>query len=129
MGATSVTGVGPGSSEGYNRGTSRMTLGSSHLIGPHVVLAGNVALVTGAKTVNLSSFDASVDAVFDASGAGSATTSLNASYSVIACDNSGTAAAVSATLAYVSSKQINLVLAGTGTNKLSYMVVKNGLPM
>jgi hypothetical protein len=129
MGATSVTGVGVGSAEGYNRGTSRMTLGSSHLVGPHVVLAGNVALVAGAKTVNLSSFDASVDAVFDASGAGAATTALNADYSVIACDNSGVAAAVSATLAYVAAKQVNLVLAGTGTNKVSYMVVKNGLPM
>ena len=106
-----------------------MTLGSSHLVGPHVILAGNVALVAGAKTVNLSSFDASVDAVFAASGTGAATTALNAAYSVIACDNSGTAAAVSVTLAYVASKQVNLVLAGTGTNVVSYMVVKSGLSM
>ena len=40
MGATSVTGVGPGSSEPYNKGAyGRQTLGVGHLIGPHVVQA------------------------------------------------------------------------------------------
>ena len=53
MGATSVTGTGPGSAFGWNKGSQEMTLGVSHLIGPHVVAAGVTPLVGGAATVYL----------------------------------------------------------------------------
>ena len=53
MGATSVTGTGPGSAFGWNKGSQEMTLGVSHLIGPHVVAAGVAALTSGEGTVYL----------------------------------------------------------------------------
>jgi hypothetical protein len=40
MAATSITGTGPGSADGQNRGSEHMTLGVTHLIGPKVVAAG-----------------------------------------------------------------------------------------
>jgi len=53
MGATSVTGTGPGSAFGWNKGSQEMTLGVSHLIGPHVVAAGETQLAGGLGTVYL----------------------------------------------------------------------------
>lgn len=53
MGATSVTGKGFGSAESANKGAQgRQTLGVGHLIGPHVVNAGKVAL-SGSGTATL----------------------------------------------------------------------------
>jgi len=52
MSATSVTGTGPGSADGQNRGSEHQTLGTSHLIGPRVVAAGTTTLdVDGAASV------------------------------------------------------------------------------
>lgn len=52
MGATSVTGVGPGSAEGLAKGPrERNFVGVEKLIGPHVIGAGQVTLVAGAGTV------------------------------------------------------------------------------
>ena len=54
MGATSVTGVGQGSSEPYNKGAQgRQTLGVSHLIGPHIVYAGTATLSGGTVAVEI----------------------------------------------------------------------------
>ncbi len=53
MGATSVTGVGHGSAEGMNKGTDRMTLGTTHLIGPHVVASGTVTMAASTFVVEL----------------------------------------------------------------------------
>jgi hypothetical protein len=53
MGATSVTGVGPGSADGKNKGSEHMTLGVHHLIGPHVIAAGTVELDGPTATVYL----------------------------------------------------------------------------
>ena len=44
MAATSVTGTGPGSADGFNKGSEHQTLGVDHLIGPRVVAAGVVVL-------------------------------------------------------------------------------------
>lgn len=44
MGATSVTGVGPGSADGMNKGSEHQTLGVNKLIGPHIVAAGKITL-------------------------------------------------------------------------------------
>jgi len=42
MVAANTQGVGPGSVDGNNKGSERMTLGVQHLIGPRVVAAGMV---------------------------------------------------------------------------------------
>jgi len=44
MGATSVTGVGPGSALGHNKGGENTTLGVSKLLGPHLVAAGSLTV-------------------------------------------------------------------------------------
>lgn len=44
MAGTSVTGKGPGSADGFNRGSEHQTLGVTHLIGPKVVGAGMATL-------------------------------------------------------------------------------------
>jgi hypothetical protein len=44
MGATSVTGVGPGSALGLNKGNENMSIGVSRLIGPHLVAAGSLTV-------------------------------------------------------------------------------------
>jgi hypothetical protein len=44
MGATSVTGVGPGSALGLNKGNDNMSLGVSKLLGPHLVAAGSLTV-------------------------------------------------------------------------------------
>lgn len=113
MGATSVTGVGPGSADGLNRGSSRMTLGAGHLIGPHVVACGNVALVGGASVVNL----------------GSLTEGLSA-YSLFVSNMTDTTAVGGTLTAAISpSTGVIATLAGTGTDVVAYMVVKNGLAL
>ena len=53
MGATSVTGVGNGSADGLNKGSSRMTLGVDHLVGPRVVDAGVVTMSASTYGVEL----------------------------------------------------------------------------
>lgn len=113
MGATSVTGVGAGSADGLNRGSSRMTLGAGHLVGPHVVACGNVALVAGAATVNLGSLTEGVS-----------------NYSLFVSNMTDTTA-VGGTLAAAVSPNVGVVasLVGTGTDLVAYMVVKNGLTL
>ena len=44
MGATSVTGVGPGSALGYNKGGDNASLGVNKLLGPHLVAAGSLTV-------------------------------------------------------------------------------------
>lgn len=53
MGATSVTGVGPGSAAPFNKGAAEQTLGVNHLVGPHIVAAGvtTLAAASGQATV------------------------------------------------------------------------------
>ena len=52
MGATSVTGVGPGDVSGHNKGSEHMTLGVTHLIGPHILYAGTVTCAAKTADVN-----------------------------------------------------------------------------
>lgn len=44
MGATSVTGVGPGSALGHNKGGENASLGVNKLLGPHLVAAGSLTV-------------------------------------------------------------------------------------
>lgn len=53
MGATTVTGKGPGSANGLNKGAADRTLGVDHLIGPRVVAAGVETLSGTTGTVEI----------------------------------------------------------------------------
>ncbi len=121
MGATSVTGVGPGSADGYNRGSSRMTLGAGHLVGPHMVAAGSLYsgtvgmfVLSGTATVELPHLDGAVT-----------------DYSCHASDNQTAAGATFATLS-ASSGNVNWTLTlgySASSSPISWMVVKNGLTL
>jgi hypothetical protein len=111
MGAKSVTGVsGPGMA--YNlKGPLNKRSFNVPQVCPHVVMAGEVALVGGTKTVTL-----------PAPLAGSQT-----GYVVIVTPRA-------ANLAYVSAKTNNgdgdfasFVITGTGTDVVGWMVVKAGM--
>ncbi len=53
MGSTSVSGVsGVGSAEGSQRGSSRMTLGVGHLIGPRIISAGTVTCAASTAKID-----------------------------------------------------------------------------
>lgn len=104
MGATSVTGVGPGSVEGLDRGSERMTLAVGNLLGPKVVRAGSVTLVGGAGTVSFGKLDGSAS-----------------DYVVFLQDSTAAAAAT-----YSALTTSGFTVAGTGTHVINYMVVEAG---
>ncbi len=109
MAATSVTGRGPGSADGKNKGSTHMTLDVGNLIGPRVMGAGTATLSGGSATVVLPAFDG-----------------VTADYMVLCGDASGTAAATSATMA-ITSTATTLTLKGTGTNTVKWAVIKIGI--
>ncbi len=53
MGATSVTGVGHGSAEGWNKGSEHMSLSVNNLIGPRVVAAGSATLSSNVISIQI----------------------------------------------------------------------------
>jgi hypothetical protein len=104
MGATSVTGKGLGSAEGMNKGTSRMTLGTGHLIGPHIVAAGNFTLTGSTGAVEIPTLPGVVG------------------------DYSFHVTADTANAVHVTSKAVTgFTINGTSGQVVSWMVVKNGL--
>lgn len=109
MGATSVTGVGPGSAD--NKGSERMSLGAEKIIGPRVVYAGSVTT------------DSSGDAVIklpELAGAAS-------DYVVVATEAGvAAAAAVAASLA-VSGGVSTVTVKGPVSTAVAVLVVKAGL--
>lgn len=109
MAATSVTGKGPGSADGKNKGSAHMTLDVGNLIGPRVMAAGTATLSSGSASVILPALDG-----------------VTADYMVLCGDASGTAAATSATLA-ISGSTTTLTLKGTGTNTVKWAVIKIGI--
>ena len=109
MAATSVTGVGMGSADGANKGSSHMTLGVDHLIGPRIMAAGTGVLSGGALTVILPALDG-----------------VTGDYMVLCGDASGSAAATSASMA-ITADTTTLTLAGTGSNTVKWAVIKVGI--
>lgn len=104
MGATSVTGVGQGSAEGSNKGTDRMTLGTNHLIGPHIVAAGTVTLAASTFVVQIPTLPGVVG---------------NYGFHVTA-DATGHV--------FVTAKAVTgFTINGTSTQVVDWMIVKNGL--
>jgi len=108
MGASSVTGVGPGSVEGLNQGSKHWTVGVGRLIGPRVVAAGTVTLDSGAATEVLPKL-----------------TGNASEYIVLATDQTA-ANAVSASLAN-NTNDTTITFAGTTTHVISWAIVKVGL--
>jgi len=111
MGATSVTGVsGPGSAEGKQKGSERMTLGVSKLIGPKVVVAGSITLSGTTGTVL---FAAPIGSVSD--------------YTVLLTSNSNNFSYVSTGLTAVSSSNDwRFVITGGSGATVNYAVIKTG---
>lgn len=109
MGATSVTGVsGPGTSQGSQKGSQFASLGVSRLIGPRVVLAGQVTLDGGGNaTVNFP----------DIGGV--------AGDYVGFATNTNAAIANAVNVTGLTTTSITLV--GTAGHVVNYMVVKVGL--
>jgi hypothetical protein len=104
MGATSVTGKGLGSAEGMNKGTARMTLGSDHLIGPHVVAAGNFTMTGATGVVQIPTL------------------------SGVVADYSFHVTADTANSVHVTAKAVTgFTINGTNGQVVSWMIVKNGL--
>ena len=64
MTATSVTGIGQGSSDGKNKGSQRMTLGVDHLIGPRVVHTGKAAMFSGSPSTAVVTFPQPLESGF-----------------------------------------------------------------
>lgn len=109
MGASSVTGVGNGSVEGKNQGSKHWTVGVGRLLGPKIMAADVVTLVSGTASVILPKL------------------SGNASdYIVIATDSDATAAAANASLAF-GANDCTLTVKGTGTHVIQWAIVKKGL--
>lgn len=109
MAATSVTGKGPGSADGKNKGSGHMTLDVGNLIGPRVMAAGTATLSGGTVTVVLP-----------------AMAGVTGDYMVLCGDASGTAAATSATMV-ISATATTLTLKGTTTNTVKWAVIKIGV--
>ena len=112
MGATSVTGVsGPGAAYPGIKGPGNNRNFHVPQICPHVVAAGEVALVAGAATVT-----------FPAPLAGSET-----GYVVMLTPVAANLTTVSAKTDDGDGNFASFAIAGTGTDTVGYMVVKAGL--
>lgn len=110
MGATSVTGVGQGSSEPYNKGAQgRQTLGIGHLIGPHIVYAGEAALTAGTVAVEIPPL-----------------TGAASDYVVLASSQDASSPAGAGGTIALASGIWTVTLNGNGTDTLSFIVVSKG---
>lgn len=111
MGATSVTGVGLGSADGSNKGSSHMTIDAAKLIGPRVVACDEVTL------------DGSGDLVVKLpvlSGSAS-------DYICHATDSHATAATACACALTMNASATTLTFKGTAGQTVAYSVIKKGL--
>jgi len=135
MGATSVTGTGPGSALGWNKGVpGETTIGVENLIGPHVVAAGVAQLAAGSATVYLPFLTSGAMAVppYVTSG----TPAPQPAFCVFATDNTS-GAAVPATGEILEGMWSGggasgtpywyLSLTGDSTDYVSWMVVQTGM--
>lgn len=111
MTATSVTGIGLGSADGKNKGSSHMTLGVGHLIGPRVVIADAATLDgSGDLTVEFPVLPG-----------------VSADYVVTAVDADTTAAGAVAADVVITSTETTVTLKGPNDSVIHYSVIKRGL--
>lgn len=111
MTASSVTGRGPGSADGKNKGSSHMTLGVGHLIGPRVVAAD----------------DATLDGSGDATVVLPLLPGVVGDYIVTVTDADATAAAAVAAQLAFASNSTTLTLKGPNSGVVNYSIIKKGL--
>ena len=109
MGATSVTGVGPGAADG-NKGPGNGRDQFVPLLTPHVVAAGTAVLAAGAATVT-----------FPSALSGSET-----GYSVMLTPEAANLASVSAKTDNSDSDFESFAIAGTATDSVMWSVIKTG---
>lgn len=114
MGATSVTGVGPGSAEGKDAGRKEYTVSVAALIGPRIMACETVTLSgSGGFTVILPALQTSTDG-----------------YGVVATDNTANNA-VGAVMTFPTDAAGNaytqIVLSGSANHVVTYMVLRHGL--
>lgn len=109
MGATSVTGVGPGSSEGLHKGPGNGRNLYVPLQTPHVVAAGTAVLATGTATVTFPT-------VLGGSETG---------YVVMLTAETETAVGVT-TKTDVDGNFSSFVISGTGSDHVMWLVAKAG---
>lgn len=113
MTASSVTGRGLGSADGKNKGSSHMTLGVGHLIGPRIMIADSVTLdSSGDATVVLPLLSGAVG-----------------DYIVTATENGVAAAAAVAVSIAFNANDTTLVFKGPVSTLISYTVVKKGMAL
>jgi len=134
MGATSVTGKGPGSAEGSAKGPKeRNFVGVEKLIGPRVMMAGVDALVGGALTIT---FPTPLPCVTPLSAAASPPTP-EVDYVILVHDRTTAANAVTVTTINsdpdgttngddTDTNLKSFALAGTGTDVIDWVVIKVG---
>lgn len=108
MGATSVTGVGPGSSEGQHKGPGNGRNVFVPLRTPHVVAAGVVTLSSGSLAVSIPVSETDADEL-----------------AVVATSQTNNAATVSSKS--ISDGRLLFTLTGTGTDKVAYSVMTVGV--
>lgn len=112
MAASSVSGVGPGSADGSNKGSEHQTLGVRHLLGTRTVAAGTKTLASGTGTVT-----------FPQSLLNSA-----ASYAItVSAFNSTTVARVTSVTNDVNGNFASFALAGGTTDVVHYMIALIGV--
>jgi hypothetical protein len=113
MTATSVTGIGLGSADGQNKGSSHMTLGAGHLIGPRVVAADMATL----------------------DGSGDATVILpvlpgvSADYIVSATDSTVVGATAVGADIVITATETTVTLIGTASQTVAWSIIKRGLAL
>ena len=135
MGASSVTGIGPGSVEGLAKGPKeRNFVGVEKLIGPRVVAAGKMTLANGAGTLD---FRNPLPCVTPASAA-AATPTPEKDYVILVRDETTAAAALVVTTTNsdatgtTNSSALDVCLkgfsvsGGTTTDVVAWTVIKVG---
>lgn len=110
MVAQSVTGTGQGSAEGKTKGADRQTLGSEKILGPQVVIAGQVTLPSGSPhTIKFPKLEGTPE-----------------DYSAVAATEDGSSIAVKLDMDATST---SVTLTGTASTLVYYMVSRNGMAM
>jgi hypothetical protein len=115
MAASTVTGRGRGSADGHQKGSEHQTLGVTHLVGPRVVAAGSVAL-SGTTAVKIPGPDGASTAASDYIGVATDQTGANAVKVALTTVTNGD-----------SSTDLIITLNGTGTDTISWAVIKKGV--
>jgi hypothetical protein len=109
MGATSVTGQGTGSADGFNRGSEHQTLGVTHLIGPKVAAGGTTDIGLAGVT------DIPVTAIVD---------STNVGFIVLVNDITDGSPAIG--YLFLTSSDVFVEIIGTASHDVNWVLIDTG---